>query len=200
MWLLALKKAYGHRAALVLYAFWAAPVFRNILCALKIHNGAWLGTCLFIRASSRSAVCSRFSRHELLGSDVRSPSRCSRFLRWFVASCDEPPVCRIIWSHNRCRACQTTGRETCLPRNKFSRVPEICRWLAEGLDHATLSPKHWKLFTKFFPGICLTLPVSSSSNSAAKISDDDIPVPNRSIMVSMCVDSSAFNRLRIRFS
>jgi hypothetical protein len=39
MWLLALKKAYGHRAALVLYAFWATPVFRTILWALKIHNG-----------------------------------------------------------------------------------------------------------------------------------------------------------------
>jgi hypothetical protein len=30
-----------------------------------------------------------------------------------------------------------------------------------------------KLFTKFFPGICLILPANSSSNKAAKISEDD---------------------------
>ena len=30
-----------------------------------------------------------------------------------------------------------------------------------------------KLFTKFFPGICLTLPLSSSSKRAAKISEEE---------------------------
>src|SRR5450432_1056579 len=57
-----------------------------------------------------------------------------------------------------------------------------------------------KLFTKFFPGICRTLPFNSSSNSAAKISEEDISFSNFSTISSMCVDSSAFSRLRIRFS
>src|SRR5262249_49051801 len=57
-----------------------------------------------------------------------------------------------------------------------------------------------KLFTKFFPGNCFTFPASSSSNSAAKISDDDMAGSSRSTISSMCVDSSARRSDRIFFS
>ena len=42
--------------------------------------------------------------------------------------------------------------------------------------------------------------VSSSSNRAAKISEDDIADSSSSVSSPMCADSSAFSRLRIHFS
>src|SRR5438874_4523100 len=56
------------------------------------------------------------------------------------------------------------------------------------------------VLTKFLPGSCLILPASSSSKSAAKISEDDTSRSRRSIKVSNCVASSGFSKAYIRFS
>jgi peptidoglycan/LPS O-acetylase OafA/YrhL len=55
LWPFALKKWYRHRTAIVVCAFWATPIFRTALYALKVHNG--LAQSLPIYSSQLAIGC-----------------------------------------------------------------------------------------------------------------------------------------------
>jgi hypothetical protein len=79
----------------------------------------------------------------------------------------------------------------------FTQVSRFSPHLCYQPVACSQKPAAQKLLTKFFPGSCRIFPASSSSNRAAKISEDDNSASNLSTISSMWVVSSALSMAKI---